>query len=124
MGHIASNMHVDTNGFAYMVVDDDIINSLGSDSAAPSNMINDFNNINEVIVWTFVSRDDKNDKFRVNIRSRGPVINTIASKYGGGGHKFASGVRNGDKEVIEKLLSDLSEACKEYNESKEKGDNK
>lgn len=119
MGHIASNMHVDKYGFAHMQIDDDIIESLGSDSSAASNMINDFNNIEEVIVWAFISRDEKNNKFRVNIRSRGPVINEIAAKYGGGGHKFASGVRNEDKDQIDKLLKELSEACKEYKEKSE-----
>jgi len=119
MGHIATNLHVDKNGFAHIEVDDDIITSLGSDSAAASNMINDFNNIDEVIVWAFVSRDEKNNKYRVNIRSRGPVINEIAAKYGGGGHKFASGVRNEDKNEIEKLLNELSECSKEYKEQSE-----
>lgn len=119
MGHIATNLHVDKNGFAHIEVDDDIITSLGSDSAAASNMINDFNNIDEVIVWAFVSRDEKNNKYRVNIRSRGPVINEIAAKFGGGGHKFASGVRNEDKNEIEKLLNELSECCKEYKEQSE-----
>ena len=57
-------------------------------------MINDYNNINEVLVWLFVSHDSKNkDLLRLNIRSRGPVINEIAERYGGGGHKLASGIR-------------------------------
>lgn len=119
MGHIASNLHVDKYGFAHIQIDDDIINSLGSDSSAASNMINDFNNIDEVIVWAFISKDDKTNKFRVNIRSRGPVINEIASKYGGGGHKFASGVRNEDINEINQLLNELSLACKAYKEKSE-----
>ena len=119
MGHIASNLHVDKNGFAYIEVDDDIINSLGSDNAAASNMINDFNNIEEVIVWAFVSKDDKTNKYRVNIRSRGPVINEIAARYGGGGHKYASGVRNEDKNEIDKLLKELAEVCREFKEQSE-----
>jgi phosphoesterase RecJ-like protein len=79
-------------------------------------MINDFNNINEILVWAFVSFDQKNKLYKVNIRSRGPVINEIASKYNGGGHKFASGVRTESKESIESLLKDLSNVCKEYKE--------
>ena len=54
--------------------------------------------------------------YRVNIRSRGPVINEIASKYNGGGHKFASGGRTESHEVIENLLNDLKNLCKEYSE--------
>lgn len=116
MGYIASSLKVDKNGFAYIELDEDIINSFGADISSASNMINDFNNINEVIVWVFVSHDSKNNLYRVNIRSRGPVINEIASKYHGGGHKFASGVRTESHEDIESLINDLKKLCKEYSE--------
>ncbi len=116
MGYIASSLKVDKNGFAYIELDEDIINSFGADISSASNMINDFNNINEVIVWVFVSHDSKNNLYRVNIRSRGPVINEIASKYHGGGHKFASGVRTESHEDIENLINDLKKLCKEYSE--------
>ena len=116
MGYIASSLKVDKNGFAYIELDEDIINSFGADISSASNMINDFNNINEVIVWVFISHDSKNNLYRVNIRSRGPVINEIASKYHGGGHKFASGVRTESHEDIENLINDLKKLCKEYSE--------
>ena len=77
-------------------------------------MINDFNYIKDVIVWAFVTYDEKNDIFKVNIRSRGPVINEIASKYHGGGHKFASGVRTKKEEEIDNLLKDLDAVCEKY----------
>ena len=120
---IASSLKVDKYGFANIWIDEDIINSFGADISAASNMINDFNNINEIIVWTFVTYDAKNALYKVNIRSRGPVINEIAAKYNGGGHKFASGVRNTDKSQIEELLKDLSEACREYLEKDDKNGN-
>ncbi len=120
MGHIASSLRVDKYGFAYIEIDEEIIESLGADLSSASNMINDFNNINEIIVWTFVSYDRKNNQFRVNIRSRGPVINDIAASFGGGGHKFASGVRTDSREVIDKLLASLSNCCKEYKEGANK----
>ena len=120
MGYIASTMKVDKYGFGYIELEDDVIQSVNSDISAASNMINDFNNINEVTVWAFSSHDAKNNMYRVNIRSRGPVINEIAAKYNGGGHKFASGVRTNSKEVVENLMKDLSKACKEYMESEKK----
>ena len=116
MGYIASTMKVDKNGFGYIELEDDVIQSLNSDISAASNMINDFNNINEVVVWAFSSHDAKNNMYRVNIRSRGPVINEIAAKYHGGGHKYASGVRTDSKEDVDNLMKDLSKACKEYTE--------
>ena len=66
----------------------------------------DFNNVNEIIIWMFITYDRKNDIYRVNIRSKGPKINTIASKYNGGGHKLASGVRTSNKEDIDSLIDD------------------
>ena len=120
MGHIASTLKVDKYGFAYVELENDILTSLGVDNSAPSNMINDFNNINEVLVWTFITKDEKNNLYKVNIRSRGPIINEVAAKYNGGGHKFASGVRTSSKEMIDDLLKELSLLCKEY---KEKGVN-
>ena len=119
MGHIASTLKVDKYGFGYVELDEDILSSFGADNSAASNMINDFNNINEIIVWAFVTYDEKNHLYKVNIRSRGPVINEIAAKYNGGGHKFASGVRNESKEAIDNLLKELSLCCKEYSENKE-----
>jgi len=115
-GHIASTLRVDKYGFAYVELDDDIMASFGSDSTAASNMINDFNNINEVLVWVFISKD-KNNMYRVNIRSRGPEINEIAALHGGGGHKFASGVRTESHDEVNALLKDLSEATRKYKEA-------
>lgn len=119
MGYIASTIKVDKNGFAYIEIDEDIVKSLGADPSAASNMINDFNNINEIIVWMFISRDEKNNGYRVNIRSRGPVINELAAKYNGGGHKMASGVRTAERKDIDALIKEYAELCRVYKESGE-----
>ena len=108
------NIKVTKNKFAFIELEEDIINSLKADVSSASNMINEFNNIEEILVWMFISRDEKNDMFRINIRSRGPYINEIASKYHGGGHRYASGVRTKSKEDIEALEAELDELCKQY----------
>ena len=82
-------------------------------------MINNFNFINELLVWIFISYDEKNEIYKINIRSRGPIINTIASKHNGGGHKFASGARLKTRDEIEALKEELDLACKKYLEEKE-----
>ena len=58
--------------------------------------------------------DERNEIYKANIRSRGPVINEVASKYNGGGHKFASGCRSKDYKDMENLAKDLDEACQKY----------
>ncbi len=115
-GYIASNLNITENGFASIIIDDEILKKYNVDSSTPSNMINDFNYIKEIKVWTFVTYDEKNNLYKVNIRSKGPVINEIASKYNGGGHKFASGVRTSNKEDIDNLFKDLDLECKKFKE--------
>ena len=84
--------------------------------------LNNFNNIDEIYVWVTVSEDVKNNLIKFNIRSRGPVINTIAEKYNGGGHKYASGARVSDMDVASKLLKDLDNACIDYLKEEEDKD--
>ncbi len=113
-GYLSENLNVSDNGFAYINVTPEILKEYGVDPATPSNMINDFSNIRDVYVWTFVTYDEKNEVYKVNIRSKGPIINETAAMYGGGGHKFASGVRTRNKEDIPALLDALEEVCRKY----------
>lgn len=119
MGYIASNIKVTKNKFAYIIIENDIVSSFNADASSASNMVNDFNNIEEFVVWMFVTKDTKNDIFKVNIRSRGPIINSLASKYNGGGHIYSSGARVKTLEELNDLINDLDNLCYEYN--KEKG---
>ena len=113
-GYLANNLNITDNGLAYIKITSDILKEYEVDTATPSNMINDFNYIKNVYAWMFVTYDEKNEQFKVNIRSRGPVINEVAAKYNGGGHKFASGVRTKNEEDIDALIKDLDEVCKDY----------
>ena len=106
-GYLSENLEVTENGLAYIMIDTETLKKYNVDTATPSNMINDFSNIKEVYAWTFITYDEKNDIYKINIRSKGPVINETAAKYGGGGHKMASGVRVKDKEMIPKFIKDL-----------------
>lgn len=115
-GYLSSNLVITDNGFAYIMITPEILKEYNVDAATPSNMINDFSNIKDVYAWTFVTYDEKNDIYKVNIRSKGPIINETAAMYGGGGHKFASGVRTHNKEDVDKLLKALDEDCKKYKE--------
>lgn len=113
-GYIEQNMTVTDNGVAYIKITDEIINKFKVDASAAGNMINNFNYIEEVLVWLTISEDVKNDILKISIRSRGPEINKIAEKYNGGGHKLASGARVKTMEEVEFLINDLDKACSEY----------
>lgn len=117
MGYISSNITVTKNKFAYIFITDEILKEFGADSASCSNMINDYNNINEVLVWLFATYDTKNkDLIKINIRSRGPIINETAELFGGGGHKLASGIRLSDPSKYNEIIMAFDKLCEEYKE--------
>lgn len=120
-GYISSNMIVTDNGLGYIVISDELINKLGVDSASAGNMINDFNYIKEVSVWSTITEDVKNKQYRISIRSRGPGVNKVAEKYHGGGHKMAAGVRVKTLDEAMIIMKDLDNLLIEYNE-KSKGE--
>lgn len=117
-GYVAEHLKVTENGLAYIVIEDEIIQRFGGDTALTGNIIGNFNNIEEVIVWVFFTEDKKNDYIKVNARSRGPIINKTLEKYGGGGHIYASGARLKSLDDIDTMVKDLDELCKEYYKTK------
>ena len=116
-GFIADNLTVTDNGFAYLKVTQDMLDKYEVDAATSGNMVNDFNYIDGVYAWGIFSVDKQNNNVRGSIRSRGPIINEVASNYNGGGHIFASGVRVKDFDEVDLLINDLDKVCKEYRES-------
>ena len=117
-GFIAQNMEVTENGVAYMKITNAILEEYKTDAAAPGNMIGDFNYIDGILVWLFITEDVKNENYRISIRSRGPIINSTAEKYNGGGHNYASGARITDLTLADDLIKDLDELCLKYKKGK------
>jgi len=117
-GFIYENMEVTENGMAYIKITEDLLKEYEVDSASAGNIISELKFIDEILVWVFFTEDKKSNLIRVNIRSRGPIINEIASIYGGGGHKFASGARLTSWNQADNLISDLDDLVLKYNEDK------
>lgn len=113
-GYMSSNMQVTENGVGYIKITNDVIKKFQIDSVSSGDIINEFNHINELLVWLSATEDVKNNNVRISIRSRGPVINKIAEKYHGGGHKYASGVRVPSYEEVDMIIKDLDKLCDNY----------
>ena len=113
-GYIYQNLILTENGVAYIKIIDRQLKEFGVDSAAAGNMINDLKFVNEIIVWVFLTEDIKSNLIRANIRSVGPYINDVATKFGGGGHKYASGVKLKTWDDSDKLINELDELVKNY----------
>ena len=113
-GYISNNLTVTENGLAYIKITNDILKEYDVDAATAGNMINNFNYIEEAMVWITMSEDVANNYIRVSLRSRGPIINEVASHFNGGGHIYASGCRLKTFEDAEPLLEELDELCANY----------
>ena len=113
-GYIYQNLELTKNKVAYIKLTNEILKQYEVDSAAAGNMINDLKYVNEILVWVFFSEDTKMNIIKANIRSRGPIINETASRYGGGGHKYASGARLKSWIDADNLIKDLDEVASTY----------
>jgi phosphoesterase RecJ-like protein len=118
-GYLANNLTVTDNGLAYVKIDEDMLKEYDVDTATAGNMINNFNYINEIIAWAFFTEDKNKGFIRGSIRSRGPIINETAAKFGGGGHIYASGVRLKNFDEVNELINALDSVCNDYNSNKE-----
>lgn len=114
-GYIYENMEVTKNGVAYIKITEELLKEYEVDSASSGNIISELKYIDEILVWIFLTEDKKSNLIRANIRSRGPIINEIASIYGGGGHKFASGARLTSWSQADNLIEDLEKITEQYN---------
>lgn len=120
--YIMNNLTITENNFGYIKMDEDVLTEYGVDSATAGNMINNFNYIDEMIVWAFFSKDTVNNNIRCSIRSRGPIINDVAVSFGGGGHIYASGIKAESFEVVDEIIVELDELCKEYKNEQTKAE--
>ena len=113
-GYLFHELKITENGFGYVKITEEELTKYEVDAATAGNMVNNFNYINEVYAWGVFTYDKNNNNVRGSIRSRGPIINEVASKYNGGGHMFASGVRVDNFDIVDSLIKDLDKVCEEY----------
>ena len=114
LGHMYQNMTITENGLGYLKLTDKILKEFNMDAGSGGNLVNNFNNIEEILVWVIFTEDKKQDLIRVNARSRGPIINKVLEKHGGGGHIYSSGARIKDKKEVDEIIKELDEAAKKY----------
>lgn len=115
-GYVANNLTITESGLAYIKITDDILREFEIDAATARNMVSNFNYIDEILVWVVFTNDKSGELIRGSIRSRGPIVNDVATNYNGGGHLYASGVRLKTSDDIPSLLDELNIVCEKYKE--------
>ena len=93
----------------YVILDTDKLNSQHMSKDEAKNSVDEFKYINGLKIWAVFAEDRKNKLYDGSIRSKSLyVINDICSKYNGGGHKNACGVKGLTLKQVKALIKDLS----------------
>ncbi|KMK74548.1 DHH family phosphoesterase [Alkalihalobacillus pseudalcaliphilus] len=99
----------ENEGVGEMRITADTLQSFGVTANESSQLVNVFSQVEGMKAWVFFVEDE--DKIRVRLRSKGPVINTLAQKFNGGGHPMASGATVYSFEEADALIKQLKELC-------------
>ena len=93
---------------AYIYTTKEELQQLGlSAYNATRGYVNTMADLKGVSIWAAFAEGEEG--ILCELRSSGPNINEIAVKYGGGGHKKASGATLNNKEAVTAMLHDLDE---------------
>ena len=101
-----NNYKVTPLGTIYIIFNDEDINRLNMETYEGNNYLNELRNLVEAKIVLSITYIKSKDNYRVSFRSKDIPINDLASKYNGGGHKFASGGYISNLKELDKLIKD------------------
>ena len=116
MGKVIDSLSFSANGLVvWSFINQDMILDAGGDDSDVDGFTEFIRSIENVEV-SFMIQEQESGGHRINFRSSGIyIINDVASKFGGGGHKFAAGARISNMtsaEIENKIIQELSEKIK------------
>ncbi|MCF6408760.1 DHH family phosphoesterase [Pseudalkalibacillus salsuginis] len=111
-GYVLTNFKYIQPGVGYIYLTKEVMEKFNTTPNESSLLVNSFSNVEGLLSWVFFVEEP--DQIRVRLRSKGPIVNTIAAKYNGGGHPMASGATVYTMEETEQIIQDLVEACRAH----------
>ncbi|KRN79165.1 oligoribonuclease [Fructilactobacillus lindneri] len=115
--YIYQNLEISESGSAHVILTNKLVEDLHLGDDSTSAMVPLPGNIGSVVDWAiFVQQKD--ESYRIRLRSKGPAINELAKEHGGGGHPLASGAVAKDDIEIKQVVNQLDELTKEYVEKR------
>lgn len=107
--YILTNFLITSKGIAYYYLTDDIIKEYGVEADVAKEFVHVLANLKDAKIWVSFTYDSQSMQYRCSVRSRHIQINEVAQTFGGGGHRFASGVKLNNQEQCEQLIGALSQ---------------
>ncbi|MBO1003388.1 bifunctional oligoribonuclease/PAP phosphatase NrnA [Pseudogracilibacillus auburnensis] len=108
-GYILENFTMSPSGVSTVKLTKDILNKYEVEPIDTGKLVGALGDIEHIKAWIFFIEED--DIIRVRIRSKGPIINTLAAKYNGGGHPLAAGASVKTWAEAEQFVLDLENIC-------------
>ncbi|WP_297992173.1 bifunctional oligoribonuclease/PAP phosphatase NrnA [uncultured Clostridium sp.] len=115
LGYIYSNYVTTENGVAYLKVKNEIAKKYGLQPINAARMVNALQDTEGINNWNFFVEKEDGSIF-CEFRSNGPIVNNIASEFGGGGHMLAAGASLESWEKVDKIIKAFDENSKKYKE--------
>ncbi|HET7627791.1 MAG TPA: bifunctional oligoribonuclease/PAP phosphatase NrnA [Bacillales bacterium] len=111
-GYVTSSFQLSENGAGTVKIRRTVLEQYDATPSDASLLVNAFSDVAGIKAWVFFIEEP--DQIRVRLRSKGPVVNEIAKKYGGGGHPMAAGATIHRWEEADQVVAELEAACAAY----------
>lgn len=108
-GHILDNFKMCGNHIAYYILEEEDYLNVGVDFERAKDYVNTLANIEDIEIWVSATYNPTTEFYHISIRSKNIQINDVAQQFGGGGHKFASGIKVSTLERFMSVLECLNQ---------------
>lgn len=110
-GYIYQNFSMDENGAGYIKLTKELLAQFDVTVEETNNLVPSLGNAKGIVAWAMFVEED--DQIRIRLRSKGPVINTIAKQFRGGGHPVAAGATIYDWSEADDVIQAIEALCKQ-----------
>ncbi|MBG9690088.1 bifunctional oligoribonuclease/PAP phosphatase NrnA [Lysinibacillus fusiformis] len=111
-GYIYQNFKMDEYGAAHVKLTKELLAEHDIVPSEASLLVGCLGSVKGICSWVVFIEEV--DQIRVRLRSKGPIINTLAKEFNGGGHPLASGATAYSWKEADNVITRLQEICKAY----------
>jgi phosphoesterase RecJ-like protein len=114
-GYVLENCEFTENGVVYIKMPREIINKYGVTDEEAASQVGLIGGIDGYPCYCLFI--EYPNEVRIRIRSRGPRVDKLANKYGGGGHEKAAGAHLDSWDQLDTFIADFDALTKYYLET-------
>jgi len=111
-GYIYQNFEMNEHGAAHIKLTKELLTEFDAVPSEASLLVGCLGSVKGICAWVVFI--EEGEQIRVRLRSKGPVINTLAKEFNGGGHPLASGATAHSWEEADRVINRLQAICQTY----------